>query len=189
MSLTNKVKTLYDKIPSKKKLLEKGGHAAIATLKATKIKKEDSIWKKASYSLLNFIGHYQVMGCLPGTIQKELVKPAGLPKTLLTWESIGFGVLLGVLKYASGDAVAQTDMTLGGYLLQGWGMFRLAEAAIRTTYTAITKEPLGLLVIELVYKLAPSKYEFKEKSTDLEKALYENIERLNTEWISDYYEN
>lgn len=190
MSLADKVKQLYGKIPSQKKILNKGRSAAITTLKATKIKNEDYFFKKIGYSLLNFVGHHQLIGCLPGKIQKELTEESGIPKTVLTWESIGLGILLGVIKYASGDAVIDTDLTLGGYLLQGWGVFRLAEAGIRMAYTTITKEPLGLLAVELIYKLSPSHYSFKEEKKTAEKledTLYKNIISLNTRLTLDNY--
>jgi len=42
----------------------------------------------------------------------------------------------------------------------------------------------------LRYKMCPSRYELNDKEMrKLEKNLYENIERLNTECISDYYED
>lgn len=190
MNLANKVKNLYEKMPTKRRILEKGRSAVIATLKATKVKKEDHILKKIGYSILNFVSHHSIIGAFPAEMQKSLAKDAGLPKNLMGWESIGFGVLLGVIKYASGDAVAETDMSLGGYMLEGWGIFRLGEAAIRTAYMAIKKEPIGILVAEWAYRMNPAKYEFKEEKqlNDLEKSLYDNIGHLNT-WTLDNYAN
>lgn len=105
--------------------------------------------------ILTGVATYPVLGMTPGRVQEHFGEESRVDPKILTYSSIGYSFVYESGKLAAGFLIAEIPV-LGlpgfilGSLLKGYALYSLTQAGIRTIYTATTKKPIGLFVLELM---------------------------------------
>lgn len=99
------------------------------------------------------------MGCFPARIQKDYAAKGNFNALKFTYYSIGVGLVYTVLQYAIGDSIDQIPVVehlgKGGKFM---GIYGLVNEAVRGSYTWLTKEPIGSLILEIPDRFVHSNF-------------------------------
>ncbi len=125
----------------------------IKLLRKTKISRKNPRVDK----FLADVATYPVLGMTPGRVQEHLGEESGVDPKIWTYSSIGYSFVYEFGKLAAGFLIAEIPVLglpgyIAGSILKGYALYSLTQAGIRTVYTATTKKPIGLLVLELLDK-------------------------------------
>jgi len=97
---------------------------------------------------------YPLLGILPSDFQEKLAEDINAGKRIFMFSQIAFATGVALARYAIGDLLNNYETTESlGIAGKIWSIGSFIVNSARVSYSVITKRPVGVLTMELPYRI------------------------------------